>query len=246
MGKRKHNFSKSDDDDELSLADAHDVEHTSLLAAIMIPLSRRTARSTAEKTLLSCSRQALSRPARVLYYSTPSKPVNSPPDLSAPSPSMPELYPAYMHTPSASAPSEPILDDMKTFLRKPPAYTVLHPPLPEDVAKNESHEEAFMDTNTADLLAVMQACLHNVHDVRRAREIFERLRQEKPGDPALSARLYDHFLQSYMEIGYTKESSKKEVWVDDFWSLFTVMEKGTEKVNTTPSSYALALLAWHR
>lgn len=135
---------------------------------------------------------------------------------------------------------------MSAFLRRQPTFTVLHPPLPDDVEKDQDHEEHFMDSNTADLLAVIDACLHNLHDVRRARDIFERLRQQKPGDPALSVRLFNHFLLAYMEMGYTKDVQKKEIWVDDFWSLFTVLEKRTEKVAPSASSYALALLAWQR
>ena len=92
----------------------------------------------------------------------------------------------------------------------------------------------------------MGACLHNLYDVPRAKQIFERLRKSDIGATLLDARQYNAFLNAYVEMAATKDVENKARWLEDAWSLFDVMERGTEKVIPTAGTYAVMLLSWLR
>ncbi|EIW56832.1 uncharacterized protein TRAVEDRAFT_127839, partial [Trametes versicolor FP-101664 SS1] len=131
----------------------------------MIPLTRRNAARGA--SLVSYTRQSLPRPARL--YSTPTKRLDA---EAVPSPAGLSMeYPPFMPSSSSS-----IHNDMHGFLRRPAQYTILPTPLPADAA-DETHQHLFTDSPTQDRIAVMDACLHDLHDVPRAKEIFELLRE---------------------------------------------------------------------
>jgi DNA-directed RNA polymerase len=210
----------------------------------MIP---RTARKF-ETTLLSYSRQRLPRPAR---YSTPSKPANAPAVAHAFAP-VPEL-PTFM-APSASSLRQ-VGDDvtshennLESFLRRQQPLTIIPPPLPDDVGKrNTSGQfEHYIDTPTQDQLAVIQACLHSLHDVPRAKDMFERMRSLRHGDSILETKLYNSFLHAYLRMADEKDSGNRKMWIEDLWSLYQVMETGYERVEPNESTYAIVLLAWHK
>ena len=206
---------------------------------------QRSAQRKLETTLLSYSRQRLPRPAR-LYHSTSTKRATAS-SLATASPALQDL-PAYLQPTSKSTShnaSESERSDMHSFLRKPLSYTIIPPPLPTDQSSAQNNYY-FTDTPTQDLLAVMEACLHNLYDARRAHQIFDNLRLQRPGDPVLSARLYNAFIEAYLGMGSTKEPAKRGIWIEDLWMLIDVMEKGTEKVSPTASTYAHAILAWLR
>ncbi|TFY82948.1 hypothetical protein EWM64_g1061 [Hericium alpestre] len=205
----------------------------------MIPLSRRSASKNVETTLLSYSRQRLPRPAR-LFYSTPSKRNSAP--ASAPAASAPvvtDLPPSFLNGKDTGA------SDMNSFLRGQASYTIVPTPLPDDRSSKEN-DMYFTDTATQDLLSVMDACLQGLYDVPRAKTIFDDLRERKKGDPNLSVRLYNQFLQAYIEMASTKDIKKRALWIEDAWTLFEVLESGEEKVHPTAMSYALALVMWSR
>ncbi|KAI0063332.1 DNA/RNA polymerase [Artomyces pyxidatus] len=132
---------------------------------------------------------------------------------------------------------------MGSFLQTRTPFTVLPTPLPQD-QQSSADNAFFTDSSTCDLLAVMDACLHNAYDVPRAKEIFEEMRTKKNSD--LHPRLYNTFLQAYLQLATTNEPHKKALWMEDFWDLFDVMESGSEAVNPTAGTYTLALLAWMR
>ncbi|KAF9444244.1 hypothetical protein P691DRAFT_618926, partial [Macrolepiota fuliginosa MF-IS2] len=131
----------------------------------------RTARRL--ETTLLLSRQALPRPARL--YSTPSHRLNAPALASAPAP-QPD-YPAFLrHQQKTTRPLEEdrILNDLERFLVRDRSLTVLPPPPP----MNEPHGDTwFTDTPTQESMSIMDACLHNLYDVNRAKNIFGQLRQ---------------------------------------------------------------------
>ncbi|KAI0816018.1 hypothetical protein BC628DRAFT_1296793, partial [Trametes gibbosa] len=129
----------------------------------MIPLTRRNVARG-----VSYTRQSLPRPARL--YSTPTKKVEAEavPSLAGPN----VEYPPFMPPGTSSS----IHQEMHGFLRRPAKYTILPTPLPAD-SVSEPHDYLFTDSPTQDLIAVMDACLHNLHDVPRAKEIFERVRE---------------------------------------------------------------------
>ena len=212
----------------------------------MIPLSTRAARRKTESTLLSYSRQRLPRPARL--YSTPTKRANAP-ALDAVAPSIPDAYPAFLpahpRLPESmgNVQGDPGTSDMHTFLRNRTPYTILPAPLPQD-KHSELNDLLYTDSPTQDLIAVMDACLHNGYDVPRAKEIFDNLRT-KGAEQILHPRLYTAFVEAYLDMA-VKEPEKRSLWVEDAWVLLDSLFNGNEKVPVTTGAYALALIAWLR
>jgi DNA-directed RNA polymerase, mitochondrial len=207
----------------------------------MIP---RTARKL-ESSFLSVSRQALPRPAR---YSTPSKRVNAPAlaTASAPAPD----FPAFMTT--HGVPNAPALDmlgessDLESFLRRRAPLTMLPTPLPEDQSSPMAALN-LSDSSTLDQLAAVDACLHNLHDVVRGKEMFDRLRATHLGDPALGPKLYNTVLKAYLGMAEKEAAEgKATTWLDELSLLFDSMYTGTEQIKPAPGSYAVMLLAWHK
>lgn len=211
----------------------------------MIPLSTRAARKTTESTLLSYSRQRLPRPARL--YSTPTKRASAP-AFDAVAPSIPDNYPAFLPAhprlpeSTGDAQGDPG-NDMHTFLRNRTPYTILPAPLPQD-KHSELNDLLYTDSPTQDLIAVMDACLHNGYDVPRAKDIFDNLRT-KGAEQILHPRLYTAFVEAYLDMA-VKEPEKRSLWVEDAWTLLDSLFDGNEKVPVTTGAYALALIAWLR
>ena len=211
----------------------------------MIPFTTRTARNKTGTALLSCSRQRLSRPARL--YSTPTK-RSSAPVLEA-HPKIPDSYPAFL--PALPTHPDPVSDvqgdqtasDMHSFLRTRTPYTVLPPPLPTD-RHSELNDLYYTNTPACDMIAVMDACLHNCYDVPRAKEIFDGLRAKR-SEQILYPRLYTAFVEAYLNMAL-KEPERKALWVEDAWMLLDSLFNGQEKVAVSSGTYALALVAWLR
>ncbi|TFK67999.1 DNA/RNA polymerase [Pluteus cervinus] len=201
------------------------------------------------ETTLLLSRKSLPRPARL--YSTPSKRANAPAFATAQVP-RPDFLPylsqqAQTQRPSPrwdNVPPSEFAKQLESFLNRATPYTILPPPLPTD-RSSEVNDFWYTDSTTQDHLAVMDACLHNLYDVPRAQSIFERLR-EKVGNPVLSTTVYNAFLEAYLKMAATKESTARAFWVGLAWDLYEVMESGKEKVFPNAGTYATMLLAWHR
>ncbi|KAI0255570.1 DNA/RNA polymerase [Lactifluus subvellereus] len=212
----------------------------------MIPFATRAARKKTETSLLSYSRQRLPRPARL--YSTPTKRASAP-VVDAIVPSLPDAYPAFLPAhpnladSSGSVQGDPSASNMQTFLRTRTPYTILPPPLPLD-KHSELNDFYYTDSPTRDLIAVMDACLHNGYDVLRAKEIFDDLRAKR-AEQILHPRLYTAFVEAYLDMAL-KEPEKKSLWIEDAWILLDSLFDGQEKVAVTTGAYALALIAWLR
>ncbi|EGN94692.1 hypothetical protein SERLA73DRAFT_61648 [Serpula lacrymans var. lacrymans S7.3] len=134
---------------------------------------------------------------------------------------------------------------MQGFLKRRTPYTMLPMPLPDDKS-SALNDFYFTDSPTRDQLAVMDACLHNLYDVPRARQVFERLRETGRGDSILESRIYNSFLEAYLEMAYTKEPEDRALWVEEAWQLYNIMEHESEKIQPTTATYSLMLLAWLR
>jgi len=132
---------------------------------------------------------------------------------------------------------------MYKFLRLRTPYTVLPPPLPDD-RHSELNDIYYTDSSMRDLMAIMDACLHNCYDVPRAKAIFDNLR-DKRSQQILHPRLYSAFVEAYLEMAL-KEPDRKSLWVEDAWLLLDSLFSGQEKVAVTTGVYALALIAWLR
>ena len=122
---------------------------------------------------------------------------------------------------------------------------MLPTPLPDD-ASSELNDFYFTDTPTQDSIAVIDACLHNLSDVPRAREVFQLLRQKRKGEPILSERVYNSMISAYIDMATTKDTTRKNYWVEDACTLFEDMENGKEYVQPNAGTFALMLLIWHR
>lgn len=220
--------------------------HDDRKSRVMIPFTTRAARKRTETTLLSYSRQRLPRPARL--YSTPTK-RSSAPVLDTLHPKIPDSYPAFLPAlpthadPASNVQDDPAASDVHSFLRTRTPYMVLPPPLPSD-RHSEINDLYYTDSPTRDMIAVMDACLHNCHDVQRAKEIFDDLRAKR-SEQILHPRLYTAFVEAYLEMAL-KEPERKALWVDDAWILLDSLFNGQEKVAATTGAYALALIAWLR
>ncbi|KAI0291577.1 hypothetical protein BC826DRAFT_1022569 [Russula brevipes] len=208
----------------------------------MISLTTRVVRRKAETTLLSYSRQRLPRPARL--YSTPTKRASAP-ALDAITPSLPDTYPAFLpaHPKLSGSEDDPSTSNMEAFLRIRTPYTVLPAPLPAD-RHSVVDDLYYTKSSTQDLIAIMDACLHNCHDVPRAKEIFDDLRA-KNANQILHPRLYTAFVEAYLDMA-VREPEKRSLWVEDAWILLDSLLSGKEKAKIGPSAYTLALVAWLR
>jgi hypothetical protein len=186
----------------------------------MIPLSRHTAHKNLEATLLSHSKKQagarLSRAAGTAHYSTPSKPANAQAAL-------------------AQAPANP-----NRFQQVPHStrYTFIPTPLPED--RRKVGDAFFPDSNFLDLLAVMNACLHNCYDVRRALGIFEDLRVNHKDHPSFDVHVYNKVLEACLGM-IDVEPSKSVIWIEDFYEYFDLLNSGKDGIVPNATTYALAM-----
>ncbi|KAL1740439.1 hypothetical protein HDZ31DRAFT_5442, partial [Schizophyllum fasciatum] len=128
---------------------------------------------------------------------------------------------------------------MSSFLTREGPYSVLPPPLPTAQPSAAPEPETwYTDTQTQDLLAVINACLHNLYDVQRAKSIFDRMR-ERPNHPGLDTRVYNAFIHAYIGMATTKDPANREYWVESAWELYEAMKTGTnERIAPNPGTYA--------
>ncbi|KAF8626667.1 hypothetical protein AX15_004758 [Amanita polypyramis BW_CC] len=183
------------------------------------------------ETTWLASRQSLPRPSRL--YSTPSRRSNAPALATAQAAS--QDFPPYMADSSA---------DLELFLHKRPSYTILPPPLPLD-RSSHANELLYGHSPTQDLIAVMDACLHNLFDVPRAKDIFDRLRRSE-NNPIVDSKVYNAFLEAYLNMAAVKEPESKDYWIETALKLYEVMESGAEKIAPIAGTYAIMLLMWLR
>jgi len=205
----------------------------------MIPLRRSTKKSL-DTTLLSYSRQALPRPARL--YSTPSTACRNA-HLAQSLPAQPEL-PPYMSK-SSGRNDVTVSEVMHSFLKRNTSYTILPTPLPTN-ENSHLNDLYFTDSPTQDLVAVIDACLHNFYDVSRAKQIFERLRKSSKAEAVMGTSLYNSLLEAFIAMATSKDPSNRLVWLEDAWVLFDSMERGLEVAAPNATTYALMLAAWLR
>ena len=206
----------------------------------MIPL-RRSAKKSLETTLLSYSRQALPRPARL--YSTPSTARRNA-YLAQSLPAQPEL-PPYMSKPNERN-NVTTSGDMHNFLQSNASYTMLPTPLPAG-QNSDLNDLYFTDTPTQDSLAIIDACLHNFYDVPRAKQIFEGLRKSPKAEGIVNIHLYNSLLKAFISMATSKDPDNRLLWLEDAWLLFDSMETGMEVVAPDATTYALmltTLLKW--
>ncbi|KAG6877418.1 hypothetical protein C0993_007661 [Termitomyces sp. T159_Od127] len=192
----------------------------------------RTARRL--ETTLLVSRQSLPRPARLLSGAA----------LAA---HAERDYPSFLAQPQAEPMLQPRKMDLPTelsrFLQRPTSYTVLPAPLPSD-RHSAANDLYYTDTATQDLLSVMDACLHNLYDVPRARDIFDRLR-ERHSSHVLSTPIYNAFIEAYITMA-AAQHGPVDVLVQFAHDLYDILETESEHHKPDATTYALMLLLFHR
>ncbi|PFH50361.1 hypothetical protein AMATHDRAFT_4013 [Amanita thiersii Skay4041] len=190
-----------------------------------------------EATLLY-SRQSLPRPARL--YSTPTSRANAPALATAQAPRQDYLPMNGSRGPGTGT----ISAELEAFLHRRQSYTILPPPLPID-RSSHANDLLYGNSPTQDLFGVMDACLHDLYDVPRAKGIFDRLRHSD-NNPILEPRVYNAFLEAYINMATIRELESKDYWVEAAWDLYHDMESGQGNATPTVGTYALMLLAWLR
>jgi len=196
----------------------------------------RTARRF-ETTLLS-SRQALPRPARL---STTSRKTSA--QTTATAHGAPPDLPPFIPQSPANATSSNLSEDMTQFLHKRAPLTIIPSPIPVN-SKKVDVDRWYTDSKSLDMTGIIDACLHNLHDVSRARDVFERLRNQV-GSTLLETRLYNAFLEAY--IGMAKKNKKeRKFWILEAWNLYGTMEAGQEDVSPNARTYSLMLYLWYQ
>ncbi|KAF5352936.1 hypothetical protein D9758_007875 [Tetrapyrgos nigripes] len=189
------------------------------------------------------SRQSLPRPAR--FYSTPSRKASA----ALATQQVPHTQPDYEFI-TSSRPTRPHYSsshsDLESFLNSPPRLTLLPTPRPDQSTSSQAWW--FSDSQTQDLLAVMDACLHQLHDVPRAKEVFTRLRKEAVGASrrsVLDPRLYNAFLEAYLNMASTpgKGAANRDYWMESAWELYDAMESDRDGVEPTTGTYATMFLS---
>jgi len=205
-----------------------------------------------EATLL-VSRQRLPRPARL--YSSPSRRNEAP--ATAIAHTQPPDFPAFeqnVFSPSSSttlptSPSSyevagtPLSQLISQYLDRKPQLTILPTPLPPGSASVEGYDRWFKDSKSQDMAGIIDACLHDLYDVPRAQNVFERLRQ-KAGSSILGSGLYNSILNAYLGMSL-KDPIKKNYWVEEAWKLYNIMESGQDDVQPTVRTYSIILALWH-
>ncbi|KIM41949.1 hypothetical protein M413DRAFT_33621, partial [Hebeloma cylindrosporum] len=125
--------------------------------------------------------------------------------------------------------------DLANYLNRKVPLTILPNPRPSSDSKGS--DRWFTDSKTLDTTAMIDACLHNLHDVRRATELFRRLRFQV-GTTALETPLYNAFLEAYLAMA-NKDEYSQQLWFNELWSLYEVMEKEREEVVPNPKTYSI-------
>lgn len=194
---------------------------------------------------MSCSRQSLPRPAR--FYSSPTKKANAPAVAasSIPHPDYPAFLPQRQDTLPNSVAFDSTFQDMESFLQRRIPYTILPTPLPDDVS-SPLNELQFPQSSVMDQVAVIDACLHNLYDVPRAREIFDRLSAERPGDPILTIQLANALMTAYLEMATNKEPDRATSWIDSLVALYESIESSASSIKPVANTFATMLLVWQR
>ena len=206
------------------------------------------------ETTLSVSRQRLPRPFRL--YSSPSR-RNEAPATATTQTQLPLDFPPFDPTlviPTSSttlstSPSSyevcgtPLSQLISQYLDRKPQLTILPTPLPPRSASVEGYDRWFKDSRSQDMAGIINACLHDLHDVPRAQKVFEHLRR-KAGSSILGSGLYNSVLNAFFGMSM-KDPTKKNHWAEETWKLYNIMESGQDDVLPTVKTYSIILALWH-
>ncbi len=91
----------------------------------------------------------------------------------------------------------------------------------------------------------MDACLHNLYDVDRAKVIFNQLRQ-KDTSSLLQTGVYNAFIEAYFGMATQKDTANSEQWLEDIHDLYEILESELENTAPNKMTYGLMLRVWEQ
>jgi len=139
-------------------------------------------------------------------------------------------------------PADPIFEHgLSSFLHRPVPLTIV-PQLYPDTQK--SLNAWYPDTKAIEMTGIIDACLHNLYDVSRAKTVFARLRA-KIGNRLLTTSLYNAFLEAYVGMAQNDKLDRKR-WIRDACELYKIVESGSEGVHPNAKTYSIMLFLWHQ
>ena len=127
-------------------------------------------------------------------------------------------------------------------LRGPEFLTVLPTPLPVGEQSAAEHQHYFPDSNCMALVAIVDACLTNFHDIPRAQSLFAELRRDRKATSFMDVRVFNRFLHTYFTLAENPgtASKKAEQYRMQAWELYKSMVESQETVE--PNSHTSALM----
>jgi DNA-directed RNA polymerase len=192
----------------------------------------------------TASRTDHDRPQMARPYSTPSKRAQTPAMATQTTP-VQDLPPPFVPAgPSQQEPFPLTGRHLNSFLKLKTPLTIIPMPLPTDKSSS-INDFYYPDSQTQDLVAVIDTCLNECYDVPRARTVFEALRLNNKGEYLLKVPVFNKFLQAYATMA-TQHEQHRDEWVREAWVLFNRMEAGEEKAIPNAETYTTMLLLWKR
>lgn len=94
-------------------------------------------------------------------------------------------------------------------------------------------------------MSIMDACLHNLYDVPRAKVIFEQLRQNDTKS-LLEIGVYNAFIEAYYGMAIQKDRDNSQQWLDNIHDLYQILESEVENTAPNKVTYGLMLRAWQQ
>ena len=127
-------------------------------------------------------------------------------------------------------------------LRGPEFLTVLPTPLPVGEQGAAEHQRYFPDSSAMALVAMVDACLTNFHDIPRAQLLFADLRRDRKATSSLDVRVFNRFLHAYFTLAEDPNTSIEPAqnYRMHAWELYKSMVENKETAE--PNSHTSALM----
>jgi DNA-directed RNA polymerase len=217
----------------------------------MIPRVARRLEAT-----LPVSRKRLPRPARLYSFISRRNEAPATATVTAQTPPPPD-FPAFgpdftTHRSSKTSPTAPSSYEISTsplsqlildYLERKPQLTILPTPIPFGSDTVDGYDQWYKDSKSQDMAGIIDACLHDLYDVPRAKKVFDHLR-ENAGSSILGSRLYNSVLNGYLGMSL-KDPMEKNYWAEEAWKLYSIIESKKSEVHPTVKTYSIMLALWH-
>jgi hypothetical protein len=141
-----------------------------------------------------------------------------------------------------ASPTPPRLNIPKD-LRAPEFLTVLPTLLPVREQDAAEHQRYFPDSSLMGLMAIVDACLANLHDIPRAQSLFADLRLDRKAANFMDVRVFNRFLHAYFSSAESPDTLSREAekYRMQAWELYKSMVGNNERAVPNPHTGALML-----